>query len=101
MAINSSLSADGKTMTLHVNGRFDFSCHQGFVAAYKEYPKGDKYYVVDLKNADHLDSSAMGMLLQLRDYSNKEEQVKIRHPHDGVSEVLKIANFDKLFTIEA
>ncbi|MET0088961.1 MAG: hypothetical protein ABW068_02890 [Candidatus Thiodiazotropha sp.] len=33
--------------------------------AYKAYPKGEKLFVVDLGQAEYLDSSAMGMLLPL------------------------------------
>ena len=99
MSITTSVSADGKVVTIHVNGRFDFSTHQEFLRAYKEHPRGEKAYVVDLKNAEYMDSSAMGMLLQLRDYGSKEGTMQLVNSNDGVREILRIANFDKLFKV--
>ena len=98
MSITSSVSDTGAEVTIQVSGRFDFATHQEFMRAYKEHPRGEKRYVVDLKNAEYLDSSAMGMLLQLREYGNGEE-VKILNGNEAIREILRIANFDKLFAI--
>ena len=43
-----------------------------------------------------MDSSAMGMLLQLRDYGAKDQSMQLVNGNDGVREILRI-NFDKLF----
>lgn len=98
MSITSSVSDNGGVVTIQVSGRFDFATHQEFMRAYKEHPRGEKRYEVDLKNAEYLDSSAMGMLLQLREYGNGA-QVKILNGNEAVREILRIANFDKLFAI--
>lgn len=99
MSITSSQSEDGRTVTIHVTGRFDFSTHQDFIQAYRTYARGDKRFVVDLKNADYLDSSAMGMLLQLRDYGSKDSDIELVNGNDAVRDILEIANFDKLFKV--
>ncbi len=100
MAITSTASADGTTVTIEVTGRFDFAAHQDFAKAYKQYPKGEKTYQVDLTHAEYMDSSAMGMLLQLREYSNKDGGgVTLANGNQGVKEILRIANFDKLFNV--
>jgi anti-anti-sigma factor len=99
MAITSSESDDGRTVTIHVAGRFDFATHQEFMQAYKAYARGEKSYIVDLKNAEYLDSSAMGMLLQLRDYSTDDSNIELANGNDAVIEILRIANFDKLFKL--
>jgi anti-anti-sigma factor len=99
MSITTSLSDDGNVVTIHINGRFDFSTHQEFLRAYKAYPRGERAYVIDLKNAEYMDSSAMGMLLQLRDYGAKERPMELVNGNDGVREILRIANFDKLFKV--
>lgn len=98
MSITSSVSDNGAVVTIQVSGRFDFAMHQEFMSAYKEHPRGEKAFVVDLKNAEYLDSSAMGMLLQLRDYG-KGAEVKIQNGNEAVREILRIANFDRLFSI--
>jgi anti-anti-sigma factor len=69
------------------------------MAAYGVFPKGEKQFVVDLRDTEYMDSSAMGMLLQLRDHSKSGNGVSLANPNEGVSEILRIANFDKLFKI--
>ena len=101
MSVRASESHDGYTVTLHIDGRFDFSSHQAFVAAYKAYEQGAKQFVVDFKNTEYLDSSALGMLLQLREHNRSGAQVQLINESDTVSEILRIANFDKLFKLAA
>lgn len=73
MAISSSLSADSKTLTIAVDGRFDASSLDEFRKCYEDVSNGVPVrYNVDLKNAVYLDSSALGMLLVLRDYAGGE-----------------------------
>ena len=101
MSISSELSEDEKTVTIKIVGRFDFSTHQEFMQAYKAFPKGEKVFIVDLSQAEYLDSSAMGMLLQLREHSAMEEDnVVLKNGNEAVQDVLQIANFSKLFTIQ-
>ena len=100
MSITSTLSDDEMTVTIKVAGRFDFSTHQDFVQSYKGFGKGEKSFVVDLAGAEYMDSSAMGMLLQLREYNRSGEQVVLQNGNQAVNDVLAIANFGKLFTIQ-
>jgi HptB-dependent secretion and biofilm anti anti-sigma factor len=99
MAITTQESADGKSVIIQISGRFDFATHQEFARAYKQFPKGERSFVVDLGRADYMDSSAMGMLLQLREYSSRDGDVTLSNGNQGVKEILRIANFDKLFKL--
>jgi len=99
MSVSSSVSDDGKVVTIQVRGRFDFATHQEFLRAYKQHPRGERSFVVDLKNAEYMDSSAMGMLLQLREYGSKERVTELVNSNEGVREILRIANFDKIFRV--
>jgi HptB-dependent secretion and biofilm anti anti-sigma factor len=99
MSISSVMSEDMQSVTIKVAGRFDFSTHHDFVQTYKGYPKGEKSFVVDLAGAEYMDSSAMGMLLQLREYNKQGENVVLANVNDAVKDVLGIANFGKLFSI--
>ena len=94
-----SASESGDTVTISVSGRFDFSAHQEFINAYRDVPKGEKAFVVDLASTDYMDSSAMGMLLQLREHASKTGQVSLANANANIQEILKIANFDKLFNV--
>lgn len=99
MSITSSVSNDGAVVTIHVSGHFDFASHQEFMRAYKQHPRGEKTFVVDLKETEYMDSSAMGALLQLREYGAKGHPTELVNSNEGVREILRIANFDKIFKI--
>lgn len=99
MPVHATLSDDKAEVTIEVSGRFDFSTYQEFSKAFKAHPKGEKRYVVDLSDTDFIGSSAMGMLLELRDYGNKSVAVRLVNVNDGIREALRIAQFDKLFAV--
>jgi anti-anti-sigma factor len=92
-------SESGNTVTIAVSGRFDFSAHQEFINAYREVPKGEKAFVVDMAGTDYMDSYAMGMLLQLREHADKASRIRLVNVNSNIMEILKIANFDKLFEV--
>jgi len=100
MAINVTESDDTKVVTIHVSGRFDFSSHQPFLEAYQGHPKGERQFEVDLAETEYMDSSALGMLLQLRDHAAKEGgNIRLINANDSVRQILEIANFSKLFDL--
>ena len=92
-------SEQGNTITIKVSGRFDFSAHQEFINAYRDVPKGEKSFIVDLSETEYMDSSAMGMLLQLREHGDKANQIELTQANSNIQEILRIANFDKLFKL--
>ena len=101
MAVTSHVSADGNQLTIAIKGRFDFAKHQDFRDAYeKSVPKPDSI-VVDLKEATYIDSSALGMLLLLRDHVGGDDaQIQVINSSNDVRKTLTISNFNKLFDIK-
>ena len=100
MAIWSSESTDGKELTIKIQGRFDFSAHQEFRDAYEKQSGQLSSYVVDMKDTTYLDSSALGMLLLLRDHAGGDNaNIKICNCNSDVKKILTISNFEQLFTI--
>lgn len=56
---------------------------------------------VDLSALDYMDSAGLGMLLTLRDRAERAgADVLLRRPKSEVRELLVLACFDTLFTIE-
>jgi anti-anti-sigma factor len=88
--------SEGATRVLRLSGQFDFSCRNEFRSAYLSSPKGATF-IVDMTDVDYLDSAALGMLLLLRDYSATGTRVAIRGVKGQAEQVLRIANFQKLF----
>ena len=94
-------SVNGNELTVQVEGRFDFSAHQEFRDAYEKTEDGVKNYVIDMSRATYLDSSALGMLLLLRDHAGGDSaSVRITQCNQDVKKILTISNFEQLFTIE-
>jgi anti-anti-sigma factor len=101
MAVQSKVESNSKELTIKVDGRFDFSAHQEFRDAYESVSSDINSYVVDLNNTSYLDSSALGMLLLLRDHAGGDNaNVKIVKCNDDVKKILTISNFEQLFTIQ-
>ena len=56
--------------------------------------------ILDFGNCDYIDSTGLGMLIVLRsDLMNSKIQIKFINLRETVKQIMKIANFDKLFTI--
>ncbi|MBD1553952.1 STAS domain-containing protein [Pseudomonas typographi] len=101
MAVTSEVSQDGTVLVITITGRFDFGAHQDFRNAYERVNAKPERYEVNLGEATYLDSSALGMLLLLRDHAGGESaKVKLTNSSADVGKILAISNFDKLFEIE-
>lgn len=92
-------SSEGGCLVIQVEGRFDFNCHQSFRKAYEAVSGQFTACVVDLRATEYLDSSALGMLLVLRE-SLGGVKVRVINCRPSVLKILHIANFNNLFTIE-
>ena len=100
MAVTSEVSEDGSKLTIAIKGRFDFGSHQTFRDAYERFYKVPQIYVVDLKDTTYMDSSALGMLLLLRDHAGGDSsEVQVVNSNSDVRKILAISNFDKLFDL--
>jgi anti-anti-sigma factor len=94
-----STNTAGNETTITINGRFDFSLHKQFRDAYRDQASGMSY-VVDMSGTDYMDSSALGMLLLLREHAGGDAaKISITGTKPDIRKILTISNFDKLFTI--
>lgn len=101
MAITSQMSSDGSQLIISVQGRFDFSSHQDFRGVYESLETAPEAYVIDMSETSYLDSSALGMLLLLRDYAGgNAANIAIVNANADVKKILSISNFEQLFNIE-
>lgn len=100
MTVHVTLVEGGKTVKIAPNGRFDFSLHREFRDAYSGQPR-EMNYIVELRHVGYMDSSALGMMLLLREHAGGDKaKIKITNPSPEVREILGIANFNQLFVIE-
>ena len=101
MGIRATYASDKSQLTIAIEGRFDFSAHQEFRAAYESAEPRPQHYIVDMKDTNYLDSTALGMLLLLRDHAGGDGcDINIVNCSQDVKKILTISNFEQLFSIQ-
>lgn len=101
MTVTSTVTSDGSELTIVIKGRFDFSAHQDFRSSYETLPARPDRFIIDMSDTAYLDSSALGMLLLLRDYAGGDAaDISIINASSDVKRILSISNFEQLFTIQ-
>jgi anti-anti-sigma factor len=87
-------------LTLQVGQRFDFSIHRDFHEACLDSGKAARSYVIDLGEVTSMDSSALGMLLLLREHAGADRaEIRIVNAGNELRSTLRVAGFDKLFVL--
>lgn len=93
------IQQDGDQLTIRVHGHFGYQVYRQFRDAYQHQGPGMRY-VIDLQGTDYMDSSALGMLLVLREHAGSDgANVAITRCKPEVHKILQIANFERLFKI--
>jgi len=101
MTLKKYISEDNKEITIAIEERFDFSVHQKFRDAYTDCNLTSSQFTIDLSKTTYMDSSALGMILLLKDHVEKVSgMLKIVKPNEAVNKILEIAQFHRLMTIE-
>jgi len=101
MAISADFNQEKNELTLKISGNFDINVYQKFGDSYKDYLKSDVQIIIDLSETEYMDSSALGMLLMLRERAGGEQSdIQIINCTPGIKKILATANFQRLFKIE-
>jgi len=94
------VSTNNEAATIKIIGRFDFSSQRDFRNAYQNQQQNVSEYIVDLSQTEYIDSSALGMLLLLKEHvESKNAHSKLFQPAPEIRKILTMSNFDQLFTI--
>ena len=82
-----------------LGNRFDFNSVNHFRDAYSNQ-KGTEF-VVDFRNTEYMDSSGLGMLLNMkRHLENITSKISLTNCRPQIKKVLMISRFDKKFAIK-
>lgn len=105
MSISTRFSKDDDVYTISIEGDFEFSRLNEFRKAYTDEHNSNKIesakIVVDLEKTNTIDSSALGMMLNMQKHLNKaDREISIVNCNDIVAKILKITNFEKKFNVE-
>jgi len=101
--MNTQIAHTNGKSVIRLAGRFDFTAHRTFRDAYEPQLRDAQVreLEVDLGQVDYLDSSALGMLLILKEKAAASAKaVALANCRGTVRQVLDIANFGKLFRMD-
>lgn len=100
MAISGEVGDGGGSVLINITGRFDFNAHHDFRNVYRN-EKANAAYTIDMSGTEYIDSSALGMLLLLREHAgNESAKITIVGCNEDIKKIFAISNFEKLFTIK-
>ncbi len=101
MSISAETSNDGKSVTIAISGQFDFNVVQEFRNTYMNIDAGQSDVVLDMREAEYMDSSALGMLLNMKKHLGvADNSIRIVNCRPQVKKILDISRFDKKFQID-
>ncbi len=99
MSLTVNTSSDGKTVTISLPSEFDFRSHKEFRETHKVVDPSVQY-IIDFSQTEHMDSSALGMLLLMREeLGNEKAKVKFINCRDSIKSLLEMASFHQLFDV--
>jgi anti-anti-sigma factor len=99
MSTSVHVTKNGDLVTIQIAGQFSFPVYQQFRDAYMQCGTA-KRYVIDLRGTEYMDSSALGMLLVLREHAGGDvAEIRIVNCGPEVRGILQAAHFEKLFNI--
>ncbi|MBF0098369.1 MAG: STAS domain-containing protein [Magnetococcales bacterium] len=99
-----SVARTNHSLTISVKGKFSFESHHLFRKTYHNEDAQTQskitHFSVDLSETNYIDSSALGMLLLLREEAlAKDATIALLHPQPEIRKILETANFHKIFEI--
>lgn len=100
MTIHSHILTDQKTALITVSGRFDFSRASEFQETYKKYPENQHHFILDLANAEYVDSCALGILLDLNRHSLNGNSLIIQNANQLIKDTMRALRIDTLIKVE-
>lgn len=103
MPVEIKSSENNDVFVISVKGAFDFSMLEEFRNAYSDYDaiKSSTRVVIDMRDTSSINSSALGMLLNMQRHLNKKDrEIEIININHVVKRVLDITQFGSKFKLE-
>jgi len=101
MSVETKISEDGSVMFIIISGKFDFAMLNSFRLAYSDDTTKSLDAIVDLRDTTVIDSSGLGMLLNMKRFMNKADgDIEIINCNQDILKVFEITHFNKKFKIQ-
>ena len=100
MSIKTEVVNDS-TFTIQIGERFDFSLVTDFRNTYEDLNPKVKQIDIDLSATQYMDSSALGMLLNMQKIlADRQLTYRILNTRPQIARILQISRFNKKFDIQ-
>ena len=101
MSVNIRIDKEAREVVVTISEQFDLTVHDEFGKALDATKDNSDYkYIIDMGPVSDMDSSALGMLLMLRDMvGEKSQKINIIHCQPDIKDILQVANFQNYFNI--
>lgn len=100
MSITTEKDASGKQLSIAIEGVFDFKLMQEFRKSY-DTAESVECFILDFSGVEYMDSSALGMLLNMRKSVGEATRIVIKDAQPAVGKILAMSRFDKKFEIDS
>lgn len=102
MGVHTNISDDKSTVTIFIEGDFNFSLLSDFKNSYNNNDVVTaKKIIIDLSGTLTIDSSALGMLLVLqRDMEKTGKAINVVNCNSLVRRIFAMTNLDRMFNVE-
>ncbi len=95
MSFNTSLKDNILTITL--GNKFDFDSIEDFQKTYID--SNAKEYTIDFRNTEYMDSSGLGMLLNMKRKLGENISITLTNCRPQIKKVLVISRFEQKFKL--
>ena len=100
MSLETKLNSEQKIFTVMLPEKFDFEIHRAFRDIRHEADLPGLTYRIDFSKTTFMDSSALGMLLLMREeLGGEDSKIELFNIRSEVKDLLELARFNDLFTI--
>ena len=100
MTVETKLTENDELLVISIKGAFDFSMLDDFRIAYTRDIEKSTRVVIDMRDTLSINSSALGMLLNMQRHLDKDDgEIKVINCNDVVKKIFNITHFNKKFTI--
>ncbi|MDE1460582.1 STAS domain-containing protein [Spartinivicinus poritis] len=92
----------GNSIIIRVGKEFTFKLAHAFRETYIDLKNHDYTYIVDLKETEYIDSSSLGILLNMKKHLNcSKEKIKIINCNNHITKLFALSKFDEAFIVQS
>ncbi|MCK5664489.1 MAG: STAS domain-containing protein [Thiotrichaceae bacterium] len=101
MSVATRITNNNSTLVISITGKFDFDLRNEFRQTYNNDAAKSLAVIVELNSTQTIDSSALGMLLNMQRSLNKADgEISIINCNPEILKIFQITHLDQKFSIK-